>query len=79
MQVCDQPHPVVVRAILEACLSQELQKALDLSGRLWSDGAVLRVSPQQLSCPLPPSHSGVRLSVLLTVLYGAASLQAMLL
>lgn len=37
-KVCDQPHPVVVNAIVTHCTKSEIDPALDKLGELWSQG-----------------------------------------
>ena len=37
-QVCDQPHPTVVRGIVDACGTGDLHKALEQLQTLWDSG-----------------------------------------
>ena len=37
-KVCDQPHPLIVKAFLEACVEPDLDKALGLMQQLWNLG-----------------------------------------
>jgi hypothetical protein len=41
-KVCDQPHPLKVRAILEACVKDDVDGALAGLGELWRLGACRR-------------------------------------
>merc|ERR1712060_659964 len=37
-KVCDQPHPLLVKEALRACVSADFQKASDIVEQLWNDG-----------------------------------------
>jgi replication factor C subunit 2/4 len=37
-KVCDQPHPLTVRAIVDACVAGDIDRALRNMGALWSEG-----------------------------------------
>ena len=38
-RVCDQPHPLKVRGIVEACATNDIEKALRGVAELWQQGA----------------------------------------
>jgi replication factor C subunit 2/4 len=38
-RVCDQPHPLKVRGIVEACAAHDVEKALAGVMELWQQGA----------------------------------------
>ena len=37
-KVCDQPHPIVVQAMLRSCLKGEINPAMERLDELWSQG-----------------------------------------
>lgn len=37
-QVCDQPHPTIVRAIIDYCFTGNLHEAIDKLNALWTSG-----------------------------------------
>jgi replication factor C subunit 2/4 len=37
-KVCDQPHPIVVQAMLRSCLKGEISPAMEKLDELWSQG-----------------------------------------
>jgi len=39
-RVCDQPHPLKVRGIVEACAHNDVEKALRGVMELWQQGAL---------------------------------------
>jgi len=37
-KVCDQPHPIVVQAIIRACMKSNIDNAMEKLGELWDQG-----------------------------------------
>ena len=37
-KVCDQPHPIVVQAMIRACLKGDIDEAMDKLNELWDQG-----------------------------------------
>jgi len=37
-RVCDTPHPLTIQRILTACVTQDVDKALQLMGDMWRSG-----------------------------------------
>ena len=37
-KVCDQPHPIVIQAILEACQKSDIDTAMEKIQELWDQG-----------------------------------------
>jgi len=37
-KVCDQPHPIVVQAIIRACHGHNIDLAMEKLGELWAQG-----------------------------------------
>jgi replication factor C subunit 2/4 len=37
-KVCDQPHPIVVQAIIRACMKADIDGAMDKLNELWQQG-----------------------------------------
>ena len=37
-KVCDQPHPVVVQAMIRSCLKGDIDTAMEKLGELWNQG-----------------------------------------
>lgn len=37
-KVCDQPHPITIRAMLTACFQGDIDKAMDKLDEVWNQG-----------------------------------------
>ena len=37
-KVCDQPHPIVVQKIIQACIKGDIDAAMERLGELWDQG-----------------------------------------
>jgi len=37
-KVCDQPHPIVIQSILDACQESDIDTAMDKIRELWDEG-----------------------------------------
>ena len=53
-KVCDEPHPVLIREMIEKCLKSDLDEAYKAMNHLWRLGLSPRLKSLSFPSPLPP-------------------------